>query len=236
MHAYRVLLHAAAAAAVTCWTAAHGITLPGHRILHALPACLPPPRRPQYKRQLLNVLGIIHRYDRIKHMSPSERANVVPRICVIGGKAAPGYEMAKRIIKLVSAVADKVRDGVAQQGSSANARRWHLAGNPCRFLARSALLCTAAAGLLHTCQAVCAALNLPHLSFSSPPLPRQVNNDPEVGDLLKVVFVPDYNVSVAETIIPGTELRCGAQPAGMLREVDSAEERMHAQQYALAAN
>jgi hypothetical protein len=34
---------------------------------------------------------------------------VVPRICVIGGKAAPGYEMAKRIIKLVSAVADKVQ-------------------------------------------------------------------------------------------------------------------------------
>jgi starch phosphorylase len=33
----------------------------------------------------------------------------VPRICVIGGKAAPGYEMAKRIIKLVSAVATKVR-------------------------------------------------------------------------------------------------------------------------------
>lgn len=62
----------------------------------------------QYKRQLLNVLGIIHRYDRIKRMSPAERQNMVPRICVIGGKAAPGYEMAKRIIKLVSAVADKV--------------------------------------------------------------------------------------------------------------------------------
>lgn len=34
-----------------------------------------------------------------------------------------------------------------------------------------------------------------------------MNSDPDVGDLLKVAFVPDYNVSVAETIIPGTELR-----------------------------
>lgn len=35
----------------------------------------------------------------------------------------------------------------------------------------------------------------------------KVNSDPAVGDLLKVAFVPDYNVSVAEVIIPGTELR-----------------------------
>ena len=133
----------------------------------------------QYKRQLLNVLGIIYRYDRIKRMPAGERRNVVPRICVIGGKvrgvrragtwltrgrvsswlrclawhgllntagnrvfysrlfrppllcstqAAPGYERAKRIIKLVSAVADKVRPawllGCAVGGSASPDLAW----------------------------------------------------------------------------------------------------------------
>ncbi|PNH06162.1 Alpha-glucan phosphorylase, H isozyme [Tetrabaena socialis] len=62
----------------------------------------------EYKRQLLNVMGIIYRYDLIKKMTPAQRKNVVPRVCVIGGKAAPGYEMAKRIIKLICAVGDKI--------------------------------------------------------------------------------------------------------------------------------
>ena len=64
---------------------------------------------------------------------------VVPRVIMIGGKAAPGYEQAKRIIKLASAVGEKV------------------------------------------------------------------NSDPDIGDLLKVVFVPDYNVSTAEALIPGAQ-------------------------------
>jgi glycogen phosphorylase len=62
----------------------------------------------EYKRQLLNVLGIIHRYLRIKKATAAEREGLVRRVVVIGGKAAPGYDMAKRIIKLVCAVADKV--------------------------------------------------------------------------------------------------------------------------------
>ena len=102
----------------------------------------------EYKRQTLNIFGVIHRYDRIKNMSPDERANVVPRVVVFGGKAAPGYEMAKRIIKLISAVSEKI------------------------------------------------------------------NNDSDVGDLLKVVFLPDYNVSLAEVIVPGSEISQHISTAG----------------------
>ncbi|XP_041990206.1 glycogen phosphorylase 1-like isoform X4 [Salvia splendens] len=94
----------------------------------------------EYKRQLMNILGIVYRYDCIKNMNKSDRKKVVPRVCIIGGKAAPGYEVAKKIIKLCHAVAEKV------------------------------------------------------------------NGDDDVGDLLKVVFIPDYNVSVAELVIPGSDL------------------------------
>ena len=56
----------------------------------------------EYKRQLLCALYVVHQYLRIKSMSPAERAqNVTPRVVMIGGKAAPGYHMAKRIIKLM---------------------------------------------------------------------------------------------------------------------------------------
>jgi len=102
----------------------------------------------EYKRQLLNVMSIVHRYNAIKAMSVVERQAVVPRVCIIGGKAAPGYDMAKRIIKLISAVGDVV------------------------------------------------------------------NADPDIGDLLKVVFIPDYNVSSAEIIIPGSELSQHISTAG----------------------
>ena len=44
----------------------------------------------EYKRQLMNCLWCIHRYQALKAMTPAERAKVVPRVSFIGGKAAPG--------------------------------------------------------------------------------------------------------------------------------------------------
>ncbi len=59
----------------------------------------------EYKRQLLNVLHVIHLYDRIKR---GDTAGWTPRCVLVGGKAAPGYVMAKRIIKLINNVAQVV--------------------------------------------------------------------------------------------------------------------------------
>lgn len=56
----------------------------------------------EYKRQLLNILHVIHLYDRIVR---GEVTDVSPRCVLIGGKAAPGYMMAKTLIKLVNNVA-----------------------------------------------------------------------------------------------------------------------------------
>lgn len=42
----------------------------------------------EYKRQLLNLLGIIHRYDQIKKMNQEQRSKLVPRVCIIGGKVS----------------------------------------------------------------------------------------------------------------------------------------------------
>ncbi|MDP7358801.1 MAG: glycogen/starch/alpha-glucan phosphorylase [Pseudomonadales bacterium] len=59
----------------------------------------------EYKRQLLNILHVIHLYDRIKQ---GQVDGLVPRCILIGGKAAPGYAMAKLIIKLINNVAGVV--------------------------------------------------------------------------------------------------------------------------------
>ncbi len=101
-------------------------------------------RMHEYKRQLLNLLHVIHRYNRIRDGEVTE-----PRVVLFAGKAAPGYVMAKDIIRLINDVA------------------------------------------------------------------TTVNNDPKVGDQLKVTLIPNYNVSLAEVIIPGSDLSEQISTAGM---------------------
>lgn len=102
----------------------------------------------EYKRQQLNIFGVIHRYLTLKAMAPEERKKQQPRVSIFGGKAAPGYWMAKQIIHLVNSV------GVV------------------------------------------------------------VNKDPDIGDLLKVVFLEDYNVSKAEMITPASDISEHISTAG----------------------
>jgi glycogen phosphorylase len=99
----------------------------------------------EYKRQLLNILHVIHLYNRIKH---GDTGNWTKRCVLIGGKAAPGYQMAKLIIKLINNVA------------------------------------------------------------------LVVNKDRQVGNLLKVAFIPNYRVSAMEVIAPGTDLSEQISTAG----------------------
>ena len=102
----------------------------------------------EYKRQQLNIFGVIHRYLAIKEMSADERKKLAPRVSIFGGKAAPGYWMAKTIIHLINKVGEVI------------------------------------------------------------------NNDKEVGDLLKVIFLEDYNVSKAEIIIPASDISEHISTAG----------------------
>jgi starch phosphorylase len=67
----------------------------------------------EYKRQLLNILYVISLYDQIKK---NPAIDIVPRTLIFGGKAAPGYFMAKLIIKLINSVAQVIDGDPAVQG------------------------------------------------------------------------------------------------------------------------
>jgi starch phosphorylase len=67
----------------------------------------------EYKRQLLNVLHAVHLYDRIQR---GDGDQLPPRTIIIGGKAAPGYEMAKNVIKLINNVAAVINTDPAMNG------------------------------------------------------------------------------------------------------------------------
>ena len=99
----------------------------------------------EYKRQLLNLLHVVTRYQEILD---NPNADWQPRTVIFAGKAASSYHMAKQIIRLVHDVA------------------------------------------------------------------AVVNNDRRVGDRLKVAFIPNYGVSVAEVIMPGADLSEQISTAG----------------------
>lgn len=70
-------------------------------------------RMHEYKRQLLNVMHVVAQYNRIRE---DPGAHYTPRTVFFGGKAAPGYQQAKLIIRLINAVADTVNSDPAMQG------------------------------------------------------------------------------------------------------------------------
>lgn len=64
----------------------------------------------EYKRQLMFIMFILHRYLQAKKASKTERQSLVPRAFILAGKAAPGYYLAKKIIKLACSIADVINN------------------------------------------------------------------------------------------------------------------------------
>lgn len=63
----------------------------------------------EYKRQQMNIFGVIYRYLQIKEMSLEERKNLVPRAFIFGGKAAPGYWMVRSRDEYLMTTANMIR-------------------------------------------------------------------------------------------------------------------------------
>ncbi|KAJ3071789.1 Non-essential glycogen phosphorylase [Podochytrium sp. JEL0797] len=73
----------------------------------------------EYKRQFMNILGVIHRYHEIKTMTPEQLAKQTKKVVIFSGKSAPGYYIAKLMIKLINNVAAVICIDISQHISTA---------------------------------------------------------------------------------------------------------------------
>lgn len=96
----------------------------------------------------MNAFGVIFRYLQLKKISPADRKRLVPRLSVFAGKAAPGYHIAKLIIKLINSIS------------------------------------------------------------------KTINADEEIREYLSVAFLPDYAVSLAQILVPASDIHEHISTAG----------------------
>jgi starch phosphorylase len=66
----------------------------------------------EYKRQFLNILGVIHRYEQLIKMNDSDLSKQVSKVVIFAGKSAPGYYNAKLIIKLINNAASVINTNI----------------------------------------------------------------------------------------------------------------------------
>ncbi|KAI8895516.1 glycosyl transferase [Globomyces pollinis-pini] len=102
----------------------------------------------EYKRQFMNIMAVIYHYEKLQTLNDAELANQVPRVVIFAGKSAPGYYMAKLIIKLINN-----------------------------------------------------ASNI-------------INYNVRTSKYLQLVFIPNYNVSIAEIMIPASDISQHISTAG----------------------
>lgn len=143
-----------------------------------------------YLATSLSVFAIIHQYLEIKDMTAAEKKKVVPRVCIFAGKAAPGYWMAKQIIKLI-VNASKTINNDPDVGDLLKVRMLQL---PPRKTLECVIRATSLTQFIS--HILCASFEF--LRVSRPQL----------------VFLPDYSVSLAEVIIPAADVSVQISCAG----------------------